>query len=170
MTERHERVIDQVNDIYRRRPNTIATSVFGSLAKGNASASSDIDFEVISSSAEEWTLDHQEIDGIRVDLVTCPLSQFNDQIETLPHLCYDLISQRVLWDPRGVFGAAQAKIRRYFEMHPDAAAYWEENLQAMAERKRAGTHRMADIIAAYDEAERRFSPDGRVRRSFLRGA
>jgi hypothetical protein len=35
-------------------------------------------------------------------------------------------------------------------------------------KKNAGTHRMADIVEAYDAAERRFSADGRITRDFLR--
>lgn len=170
MTWRHEQVVEKLKEMHCGRRETVALSIFGSLAKGTATAASDIDFEVISSAAKAWTLEHQEVDAITVDLVICPLDQFKAQIEDLPYLCYDLLTQRVLWDPRGVMGTAQERIRLYFESHQEVAAYWEENLRAMAERKRKGTHRLAEIIAAYDEAERRFSPNGQVRRKFLRGA
>ena len=170
MTERHAQIVRHLTDLYRTRSGTVAIALFGSLAKGTGTASSDVDLEVITSEAGTWRLEKSTQDGIAVDLVLCPLAQFSHQIRALPFLSYDYLSMRCLFDPDGIFAEAQAQLSAYFAAHPEVSAYWEADLKKMAEKKRLGTHRMADIVEAYDQAERRFSEDGVVRRTFLRGA
>ena len=169
MTKRHQKIVTRLLEAHRRKPGTVAIALFGSLAKGTCRDTSDIDFEVIASDADEWTLEKNEVDGIVVDLVRCPLAHFEQQVAAFPYLSFDYLSMKVLWDPSSIMRDAQINLRGYFEAHRHIAEYWEENLKTMTEKKRAGTHRMADIVEAYDRAERLFSQDGVIRRSFLRG-
>ncbi len=169
MTEPHAQIVERLTGLYECEPGTVAILLFGSLAKGTGTPTSDVDLEVITSAVSEWRLEKSEQEGIAVDLVLCPLGHFQDQVRTLPYLSYDYLSMRCLFDPGGLFAEEQAKLAAYFDAHPEVSAYWESNLKTMATQKRAGTHRMADIVAAYDKAERLFSEDGIVRRTFLRG-
>ncbi|MEM8646436.1 MAG: nucleotidyltransferase domain-containing protein [Pseudomonadota bacterium] len=170
MTEQHAQIVKRLTDFHKKRPGTVAIALFGSLAKGTATAASDVDLEVITADACTWSLEKSVQDGIAVDLVLCPHAHFSHQIRAFPFLSYDYLSMRCLFDPDGLFAQAQAELSGYFAANPAVSAYWEDSLKKMAEKKRLGTHRMADIFEAYDQAERRFSEDGVIRRSFLRGA
>ena len=164
----HQRIIDRLLDQYRMRPDVVAITLFGSLAKGGAHPGSDIDMEVISTAAPKWEFLKKEHDGIAVDLVFVPKAYLEDLIRRYPFLCYDYISEKILYDPDVFFAKAQAEVCGYFEAHPEVADYWQENLNVMRSKKKAGTHRRTDIVEAYNTAERRFSADGRITRDFLR--
>jgi predicted nucleotidyltransferase len=165
---KHQRIIDQLLDQYRKHPNIVAITLFGSLAKGGAHPGSDIDIEVISTAEPGWKLVKNEYDGIAVDLVFVSKAYFENLIQRFPYLCYDYISEKTLYDPDDFFVRAQAELCRYFEAHAEVAEYWQKNLDMMRSKKKAGTQRRADIVEAYDMAELRFSADGRITRDFLR--
>jgi predicted nucleotidyltransferase len=168
ITARHQRIIDQLLDQYRKHPEIVAITSFGSLAKGGAHPGSDIDMEVISSAEPDWKLVKKKYDGIAVDLVLVSKGYFENLTQRYPYLCYDYISEKTLYDSDGFFAKAQAELCRYFEVHPEVASYWRENLGTMRSKKKAGTHRRADLVEAYDVAELRFSADGLITRDFLR--
>ena len=169
MTERHEQIVARLLEQYRQQPEIVVINLFGSMAKGGVHPDSDIDMELISKTAEEWLLVKKEIDGITVDLCICPLEHFHHQVSNYPYLCYDYLTEKVLYDPHGIFAKAHAELANYFTSNPEVVMYWETKLTEMREKKRAGTHKMADIVAAYDIAELRFSIDGKISRNFLRG-
>lgn len=169
MTALHWNIVEELVGTFRRDAEVVAVSLFGSLARGGVHTRSDIDIEVVTTSARDWRLQHQERRGIRIDLVTMPPAQFSEIVARYPHLSYDYLSMRVVHDPDEFMARHIARLEAYFADRPEVAAYWEADLAAMRAKKDRGEHRMADIVAAYDEAERRFSEDGRITRPFLRG-
>lgn len=164
----HTRIVDQLVDRIRTDESVIAITLFGSWAKGTGTPNSDIDVEIISDSAGEWCMSHERIQGVRIDIVVVPHCHLRRQVEDYPFLCYDYLTERILYDPKGVMAKAKAELEAYFANHPEIVEYWEADLAAMQRRKANGVHRKNDIITAYDRAELLFSKDHKISRDFLR--
>ncbi len=168
MTEVHLRIIDELVERFRDDNSVVTIALFGSWAKGSGRRDSDIDIEVVSKSANKWRLSREEKYGVQIDVVVVPHDQFLRQIENYPFLCYDYLSEKILHDPHGIMEKARTDLEAYFSNHPEIVEYWENDLEAMRDKKKRGVHRMKDIIWAYDQAELRFSVDHAISRDFLR--
>ena len=168
VTEIHLRIIVELVERFRDDNSVIAIALFGSWAKGSGHRDSDIDIEIVSKSANKWQLSNEEKNGVRIDIVVAPHDQFLRQIENYPFLCYDYLSVKFLHDPYGIMAKARADLEAYFSSHPEIVEYWENDLEAMRDKKKRGVHRMKDIVWAYDQAELRFSKDHTISRDFLR--
>ncbi len=168
VTEIHLRIINELVERFRDDNSVVAISLFGSWAKSSGRRKSDIDIEILSKSANKWQLSQEEKYGVRIDIVVVPHDHFLRQTETHPFLCYNYLSEKILHDPYGIMAKARADLEAYFSSHPEIVEYWENDLEAMRDKKKRGVHRMKDIIWAYDQAELRFSKDHTISRDFLR--
>ncbi|MEM7342723.1 MAG: nucleotidyltransferase domain-containing protein [Chloroflexota bacterium] len=124
MSRDHALIVDEMLAEYRARPDTVSVALFGSMARGTVSATSDIDMEVVSRDAPTWTLTKLQKGRIDVDLVICPYEQFSLQVSKYPFLRYDYLSYKVLYDPTQALRDAIAQLKEYYEAHPEIVAYW----------------------------------------------
>lgn len=164
----HRKIVDEIINEYKNKRGILAITLFGSLARGEERKSSDVDIEIISESADKWELKQDdERYGINIDLVICPKKHLIYQLKKYPYLCYDYLSEEILYDPKGFMRNLRKKLKTYFDNHPEIVKFWEDKLKIMKEeRARGKVHKNA--IKDYDEAEILFSKEHKVTRNFFR--
>mgnify|MGYP000102364350 CR=1 FL=1 len=167
-TSPHWRVVRELVEEHALDRSIVAIAVFGSLASGTERPDSDVDIEFFSSTASEWSIEEYPHSGLAVNAETTPLAFFEHKIEQYPFLCYAHFRSIPVFDPSGYFNRKHGAIGRYFGERPDVVAFWEERYQVMRREKAQGIKNPQGGVEAYDEAERRFSAQGRVTRDFWR--
>ncbi len=161
------KIVNEIVEKYKRKPEIIAITLFGSVAKGEERKDSDLDIEIISRSAKKWRLLKRKKYGIDMDLVICPKKHLLDQIKKYPYLCYDYLFEKIIYDPKGFMKDIKKKLKKYFDEHPEVIEFWEDKLKIMKENKAKGQD-PKDAIKSYDEAEIKFSKEHKVTRNFFR--
>ena len=167
MTEAHQKIVNEIVEKYQKGKSTVAIALFGSLARGKERPDSDVDIEIILDDAEKWELLKKKKYGLNIDLVLCPKKHLLHQMEKYPYLCYDYLSEKIIYDPKGFMEEVKKKLNVYFNNHPEIAKFWEDNLKIMKENKAKGQD-LKDAIKSYDEAEILFSDEHKVTRDFFR--
>lgn len=164
----HSRIVEEIVEEYRNDPGTVAIMLFGSLARGEETEASDVDIEIVTTTAREWELrKYEHPSGIPVDLVICPKEHLLSQIERYPYLCYDYLNEMIIYDAHGFMGNIRARLDRYFAEHPEVVRFWEEKLRIMRALKAIGQD-PKNAVESYDEAEILFSDEHQVTRDFFR--
>lgn len=165
--EHHEKVIGQLIERYKLDKSVIAVNLFGSLARGTERHDSDVDIEIISDMATEWSFNTDEkIDGIIIDVVISPKDHLLNRVNNFPFLCYVHSKEKLLYDPTGFMQQVQAKLKEYFTKHPNVVEFWEGKYKIMKEKKDQGL-KAEGGAKIYDEAELLFSPVKKVTRDFF---
>ena len=168
MRKVHQKIVNEIVEEYKKNKSTLAITLFGSLARGEERKDSDVDIEIISEDAKKWKLKQDdEKYGIKIDLVICPKKHLLYQVEKYPYLCYDYLSEKIIYDPKGFMKDLKEKLKKYFDRHPKIVEFWEKKLNIMKENKAKGQD-PKDAIKSYDEAERLFSEEHKVTRDFFR--
>jgi len=169
MRKTHQKIVNEIANKYKKDKSTLAIYLFGSLARGEERENSDVDIEIISENAKKWKLiQDNEKYGIKIDLVICPKKHLLYQFERYPYLCYDYLSEKIIYDPKGFMKELKKKLKVYFDKHPKVVKFWEDKIQIMKENRAMGKiHQNA--IQDYDEAEILFSNEHKVTRDFFRG-
>jgi predicted nucleotidyltransferase len=109
----HARIVDELVEEYRSDPHTVAIMLFGSLARGEETRTSDVDIEIISRSAQEWDFRQTEQRyGIPIDLVICPKDDLLDHVERYPYLCYEYLRERIIYDPEGFMARIREQLKK----------------------------------------------------------
>ncbi len=161
------KIVNEMVEEYKRKSGIIAITLFGSLARGDEGAKSDVDIEIISKSAKKWKLLKRKKYGIDIDLVICPKKNLLDQIKKYPYLCYDYLFEKIIYDPEDFMKDIKKKLKKYFDGHSEVVEFWEDKLRIMKENKEKGQD-PKDAIKSYDEAEVKFSKEHKITRSFFR--
>ncbi len=168
MRKIHQKIVNEISKKYKKDKSTLAITLFGSLARMEERDNSDVDIEIISENAKKWKLKQDDKRyGIKIDLVICPKEHLLHQIEKYPYLCYDYLSQKIIYDPKGFMRDLKHRLKRYFNKHPEVVKFWEKKLKIMKENKTKGQD-PKDAIRSYDEAEILFSDKHKVTRDFFR--
>jgi len=167
MTEIHQKIVNEIVEKCKKDKSVIAITLFGSLARGEERKDSDVDIEIISEIAKKWRLLKKKKYGIKVDLVICPKKHLLHQMEKYPYLCYDYLSEKIIYNPNGFMNELRKKLKGYFDKHPKVVKFWEDKLKTMKENKAKGQD-LKDAIKSYDEAEILFSDEHKVTRDFFR--
>jgi len=167
MTKLHQKIVEEIVDKYKKNKATVAIALFGSLARGETKSNSDVDIEVITTSTKKWEWLNTKKYGIEIDLVICPKNHLLMHIEKYPYLCYDYLSEKVLYDPKDFMKYIKKTMKEYFDKHPEIVKFWEDKLKIMKENKAKGQD-PKDAIKSYDEAEILFSKEHKVTRDFFR--
>jgi predicted nucleotidyltransferase len=167
MGEIHQRIVNEIVDEYKEDESTLAITLFGSLARGEEREDSDVDIEIISTSAKKWKLLKDKKYGLDIDLVICPKTHLLHQVDRYPYLCHDYLSEKIIYDPTGFMVDLKNKLRQYFNKHPEVVEFWKKKLKIMKENK-AKKQDPKDAIQSYDEAEILFSDKHEVTRDFFR--
>jgi predicted nucleotidyltransferase len=159
-----------VSSVLRREavdPNVAGLFVCGSVATGTQRADSDIDLiEIVRTRRPGWGIANEWIDGVKVGTIVLTHDVLVRSVDTVPYLLHPLCDARLLLDRDGTVNSLQARIRRYFEEHPDVAAEWDERYrQLRAEKAQFGCERTT-IIEVWNDLEREHS-SGRARRPFF---
>ena len=163
----HHKIVTEIIEEQKKDRSVIAVTLFGSLARGKERANSDVDIEIISTSAKKWQLLKQNKYGIKIDFVICPKKHLLRQMEKYPYLCYDYLHEKIIYDPQGFMKKVKKKLKGYFDGHPEAVEFWKNKLKIMKRNKQEG-HDLKNAIKSYDEAEIRFSKEKKVTRNFFR--
>ena len=168
MRKVHQKIVNEIVKKYKKDKSTLAITLFGSLARGEERKDSDVDIEIISEDAKKWKLKQDdEKYGIKIDLVICPKKHLLYQVEKYPYLCYDYLSEEIIYDTKGFMKDLKEKLKKYFDRHPKIVEFWEKKLKIMKENKAKGQD-PKDAIKSYDEAEKLFSEEHKVTRDFFR--
>ena len=167
MGEVHQKIVNEIVEEYKKDKSTLAVTLFGSLARGEERDDSDVDIEIISESAKKWELLKDKRYGIDIDLVIRPKKHLLHQFEKYPYLCYDYLSEKIIYDPKGFMKDLKNKLKGYFDKHPEVVEFWEKKLKIMKENKAKGQD-SKDAIKSYDEAEILFSDEHKVTRDFFK--
>ena len=95
----------------------------GFLKKNN----SDIDIEVISAKARKWKLKQDDKRyGIQIDLQVTPKNKLLRNVKEYAYLCYDYLTEKVLYDPNGFMVEIRKELKKYFDKHPEVVKFWKE--------------------------------------------
>lgn len=167
MTEVHQKIVNEIVNKHKKDKSVVAITLFGSLAREEERPDSDIDIEIISESAKKWKLLKKKKYGIEIDLVICPKKHLFHQMKKYPYLCYDYLSEKVIYDPKGFMKEVKRKLKGYFDKHPEVVKFWKKKLKIMRKNKAKGRD-PKDAIKSYDEAETLFSNEHKVTRDFFR--
>jgi predicted nucleotidyltransferase len=167
MTEVHQKIVNEIVKEYKKDKSTLAVTLFGSLARGEERPDSDVDIEIISENAIKWELLKKKKYNIDIDLVITPRQHLIHQMEKYPYLCYDYLSEKIVYDPNGLMEEVKIKLKEYFDKHPEIVEFWEEKLKIMKKNKAKGQD-PKDAMKSYDEAEILFSKEHKVTRDFFK--
>src|SRR6266568_2915381 len=83
------------------KTDVVGINVFGSVARGEERPESDLDVEIISTSAKEWNYSTKIIDDVYVDYIICPKDFLLMRVEKYPYLSYGQYANKALYDPTG---------------------------------------------------------------------
>jgi predicted nucleotidyltransferase len=105
--------VEEANRTIKETPNLISFFVYGSVARGDPTPSSDIDsIAVIDAPSAYYSVVQKQ--GILVSKEFHPKQHYG-QIEALTHRVYDAW---IIYDPSGFFGNVQKNLRAYFYSTP----------------------------------------------------
>ncbi|MHA2425154.1 MAG: nucleotidyltransferase domain-containing protein [Candidatus Thorarchaeota archaeon] len=161
-----EKVAEEVIAEFKKDPSIVGIELCGSLARGEVRANSDVDFGVISTSAEEHQFVEEYRNGIKVDISITPLSLLLEMVDTHPFLLHDALWVKIVYDPQGVLKQTRTILEIYYEQHPEIVRFWEENLEQYRDAKRTGRNPRG-YQSVLDEAEMRFSESKTITRKFF---
>jgi len=161
------KIAGEIVERQKKKPEVVAITLFGSLARGKERKDSDVDIEIISKKAKRWRLLKKKKYGIEIDLVLCPKNHLLHQIKKYPYLCYDYLNQKIIYDPENFMKGIKRKLKRYFGKHPKIVKFWREKLKVMNENKKKNQD-PKEAIKSYDEAEIKFSKEHKITRNFFR--
>lgn len=149
-----------------KKPDVIGINVFGSVARGEEKPESDLDVEIISTSAKEWNYSTKIIDGVYVDYIICPKDFLLMRIEKYPYLSYGQFTNKTLYDPTGFLKEVKNKLKLYFDIHPEVVKFWKDKNEYVKNIKANGG-KPESTTKSYDEAEILFSDEHKVTRNFF---
>jgi len=167
MKTKHQKIVDEIINKYEKDKSVVAITLFGSVARNDERPDSDVDIEIISKKAKKWSLLKKKKYGIKIDLVICPKKHLLYQIKKYPYLCYDYLSEKIVYDPQGFMKEVKRKLKRYFNKHPEIVKFWEEKYKIMRKNKAKGQD-PKNAIKSYNEAEIKFSKEHKITRNFFR--
>ena len=167
MAKIHKKIINEIVEEQKKNSKVIAINLFGSVAEGKERSDSDVDIEIIINEGKEWNWIKQNKYGVHIDFVKCSKNHLLHQIEKYPYLCYDYLSEKIIYDPKGFMKDLKEKLKGYFDKHPEVVEFWEKKLKIMKENKAKGQD-PKDAIKSYDEAEILFSDEHKITRDFFR--
>ncbi len=164
----HQKIVNEIVEEQKKDTSVIAIALFGSLARGEERSDSDVDIEVISTKAKDWELKQDEKRyGIQIDFQITPKDKLLRNIKEYPYLCYDYLTEKVIYDPEGFMKRIRKELKKYFDKHPEVVDFWEKKLKVMKGNKKKRQD-PKDAIKSYDEAEILFSDEHKVTRDFFR--
>lgn len=161
-----EKIAEEVVEELKRDSSVVGIEICGSLARGEIRPDSDIDFGVISESVEKHQFIEEFREGIKVDMSITPLKLLLEMVETHPFLLYDALLSEIVHDPMGILKQTRDRLETYFEKHPEIVSFWKEKLELYTAAKKNG-ETPEGYRSVLDEAERRFSKDKKISRSFF---
>lgn len=105
--------VEEANQTVKETPNLVSFFVYGSVARGNPTPSSDIDsISIINAPSTYYSVIQRQ--GILISKEFHP-QQYYGQIEDLTHRVYDAWT---IYDPSGFFGDIQKRLRAHFYSAP----------------------------------------------------
>jgi len=128
----HQKIVREIVEEQKKDPSVIAITLFGSLARGEERSDSDVDIEVISKKAKKWELKQDERRyGIKIDFQITPKDKLIRNIKKYPYLCYDYLTEKILYDPEDFMKGIRKGLKGYFDKHPEVISFWEKKLKIM---------------------------------------
>ena len=147
-------------------PGVVSINFYGSLARGDERANSDIDIELIVEDPSIIKIDIAPKEGIELDIAVVSVGDVLQRVALYPYLNYFRMLEKVLYDPQMLMQRVYGILTPYFLAHPEVVAFWKEKYRVMRENKMAGKD-MKDVVRSYNEAELNFSPTHTITRDFV---
>lgn len=160
-----QRIIKEIVDEKKKDPKVVSILLFGSMARGTHTESSDIDIEIIYDEGTKRIEVKEKRHGIDVDFEIWPKDKFIERIEKYPFLSYPYMEEKILFDPTGIVKEFKMKLKKYFEEHEEILKIWEKWKKVYLENKKYGK-KQKSVKEFYDDLEIRFSKDHIVTRNF----
>ena len=111
------KILKKIVEEESKNADVIGINVFGSVARGEERPESDLDVEIISTSAKEWNYSTKVIDDVYVDYIICPKDFLLMRVEKYPYLSYGQYTNKAIYDPTGFTREIKDRLRTYFENH-----------------------------------------------------
>lgn len=165
MVSKHRKIVEEIFEEYKDRDDVIGIVNFGSVAVGKERPDSDVDIYIVFDGDVKWELFRKERYGIRIDFEIVGRNDFEEYTSRYPYLYY-FTHDKILLDKTGVVGEVFDRLKDYYEKHEDVLEFWQNEYKMMRKLKASGKkeRHFADVC---DEAERKFSGYGCVKREIL---
>ena len=164
---KHDAILRQLVADAARDPNQLGLLVFGSVAAGTHTESSDIDvISVLRTHTPSSGIENTQIDGIKVGTVFFTREVLVHSIATVPYLLHPIGEARLLHDREGTLQALLERIREFFADHPELVAEWNGYYDQFRREKAEFGFEKTTIVEVWDELEGRHSGGIRKRRFF----
>ena len=125
--KKHDQIILELLEKYKRKEDVVGIYLFGSIAIGKAKPSSDIDIEIIFKKRKKgYELIQKKINGISIDLSLYSLERFKEDFSEKIYITYPALKNKILYDPKGILKKYLRNIEKYFEKNPQILKFWND--------------------------------------------
>ena len=155
MVLKHHKILKEIIKEKKKDPRVVSILLFGSLAKGTAHSKSDIDIEIIYKRGK-WKETQEHIGGIKIDYEYWPKKKLMTKLNSKPYLCYQYLSERILYDPKGFAKKIKKQARNYFNKNKKATNIWKEWEKDYLRKKKIGL-KIKSVETFYKELKKRFN-------------
>ena|SRR3989344_8317493 len=162
------KIVAEIFEEEKEKSGVIAVNVLGSVAQGKENKDSDVDIQIVSESARNWSLENKKRYGVKIDFEIYPKNKLVERVKKYPFLCYIYLNAKTIYDPTKFMEETLSEIREYFKVNTNILKFWKDKIRIKKELK---TKDLGDgfSIKCYDEAELLFSEEHRITRDFFLG-
>ena len=154
---KHKKILETKQKELEEDSCVVGIYLIGSLARGSATESSDIDIEIIYSKGHDtYTLQDEFVDGIKIGMGLYPLKEFEKDCTKMPYTGYCNLVAKILYDPQGVVQRNLEKVNIYFEKNQKIRTFWEEKEKKFQDAKRNGK-KAETYFEILDELEKKIA-------------
>jgi predicted nucleotidyltransferase len=165
----HKKIVEEELNELRKNPKVVSILLYGSIARGTANKTSDVDIEIV------WLGKYQDLHhfryGIKVDTEYWPRDTLLRRVKKYPFLSYPYLEEKILYDPTGFARRIKVKLRKYFKEHPAVMREWRRWTKEYLEFKKKGIQRtnkekIESCKTFYDRLEVKYSQTHKITRRF----
>ena len=154
---KHKKILETKQKELEEDSCVVGIYLIGSLARGSATESSDIDIEIIYSKGHDtYTLQDEFVDGIKIGMGLYPLKEFEKDCTKMPYTGQCNLVAKILYDPQGVVQRNLEKVNIYFEKNQKIRTFWEEKEKKFQDAKRNGK-KAETYFEILDELEKKIA-------------
>ncbi len=136
----HRKIVKEVVEEYKKKPDTVAILLFGSLARRKAHNKSDVDIEVIHTGSKYKMIETKRY-GIKLDIEMWPKKKLLERLKKKPYTCYPYMEEKILYDPFSFAKQYKKNVKKYFKSNKEVLKIWKEWTKNYLEEKKTGIKR-----------------------------
>ena len=165
---KHESILEGLMEKAKGDENVLGILLFGSVASGTHTKTSDIDLVLVYESYQPPSgLINRFVDGIEVQTFFTTLDTLVKNQETVPYLLHMFCEAKILFDRDDSVAPVVDQIRQYFATSPEVGAEWIRFKQLHKDEKKGPACAQTTILDRWDELEDKYS-GGVHKRTFFR--